>query len=128
MGCPIFLFTSAVTNRVMPYGVTITTGLPVSHCLRVLTHRTGLTTQWRYDLCQTISLALPAGAYPLAAAAAVVVVVPVVAAAIAAAAEGAAAAAVAEQQDQNDDPPPVVVQAAANTVIIAHKITSDSFR
>ena len=35
-------------------------------------------------------------------------------------------AAVAEQQDQNDDPPPVVTaEAAADTVIIAHKITSE---
>ena len=64
------------------------------------------------------------------AAAAVIVAAVVVPAAVAAAAEGAAAAtaAVAEDQQQDNDPPPVVVQAAADTVVIAHKITSDSFR
>lgn len=74
---------------------------------------------------------MPPGAARLAAAAVVVaaVVVPVAAAAIATAAKGAAAAAaVAEQQNQNDDPPPVVIQAATDTVVIAHKITSDTFR
>ena len=69
------------------------------------------------------SPALSAATRRLAAAAIVVaaiVVVVVVA---------AAAAAVAEDQQQDDDPPPVVTaEAAADTIIIAHKITSDYFR
>ena len=40
----------------------------------------------------------------------------------------AAATAVAENQQQNDDPPPVVAaEAVADTVIIAHKNTSENF-
>ena len=74
---------------------------------------------------------LSAATRRLAAAAVVVaaaVAAPVVAAAIATAAEGAATTAVAEEQYQNDDPPPVVIQTAADTVIVAHMITSASFR
>ena len=41
----------------------------------------------------------------------------------------AAATAVAEDQQQDNDPPPVVTaEAATDTIIIAHKITSDYFR
>ena len=60
---------------------------------------------------------LAAAAVVVAAAAVVIVVV------------AATATAVAEDQQQNDDPPPVVAtEAAADTIIIAHKITSDHFR
>ena len=40
-----------------------------------------------------------------------------------------AATAVAENQQKDNDPPPVVAaEAAADTIMIAHKITSDHFR
>ena len=64
--------------------------------------------------------------YPLAATAAGVAAAAVVVVSVAAA---TAAAAVAEDQQQDNDPPPVVTaEAATDTIIIAHKITSDSFR
>ena len=115
----------------------ITNKSPVLHCHRALARLAADENNQNLpnravmlDYYQTVSPELSAATGGLAAAAVVAaaVVIPVVAAAVATAAVSAAATAVAEEQNQDDDPPPVIVQTAANTIIVAHMITSASFR